>query len=48
MKKYNFNLSHNEGYINKILSEKYNLINDTENIKIFMKTDKTEQDEDLE
>ena len=48
MKKYNFNLSHNEGYINKILSEKYNLINDTENIKIFsMKTDKTEQDDRL-
>jgi len=48
MKKYDFNLSQNEGYINKILSEKYNLINDTENIKIFsIKTDKTEQDDRL-
>lgn len=48
MKQYDFNLSQNEGYINKILSQKYNLINDTENIKIFsMKTDKTEQDDRL-
>ena len=43
MKKYDFNLSQNEGYINKLLSNNYNLINDTENIKIFsMKTTNTE------
>lgn len=33
--KYSFNISENEGYVNKLLSEKYSLINDTENIKIF-------------
>jgi hypothetical protein len=35
LKKYNFNTSQNEGYVNKILSKKYSLINDTENIQIF-------------
>jgi len=34
-KKYSFNISESEGYINKILSEKYSLINDTENIRVF-------------
>ena len=48
MKNYDFNLSQNEGYINKILSEKYNLINDTENIKIFyMKTSQNELNDRL-
>lgn len=46
-KKYNFNHAKNEGYINKILSEKYVLINDTDELLIYRECLEETEEKDL-